>query len=78
MRKMRVGKNFKQQVKGRAMKLQAKQPALTYDEAKYLVLDEVFSELENGAYFAAMSEQGLSDTKIMKLNDSIAEKGIYI
>jgi hypothetical protein len=78
MRGIRVGKNFKQQVRGRAMSLKLKHKKLTYDEAKYLVLDEVFDDLSDGAYFAAMAEQGMDAENIIELSESITEKGIEV
>lgn len=78
MRGFRVGKSIKQQVRSRAMKLQAKHPKLTYNEAKYLVLDHAFDDLPDGAYFAAMEEQGIDSEKLIKLNESINGKRIVI
>lgn len=78
MRGIKAGKQFKVQVRGRATSLRIKQPKLTYDEAKYLVLDDIFTDLPDGAYFAAMAEQGLEADTIINLSESITEKGITI
>lgn len=78
MRGFRIDKSIKQQVRSRAMKLQLKNPKLTYPEAKYLVLDDAFDDLPDGAYFAAMDEQGMDADKIIKLSESVNRKGITV
>lgn len=78
MRGIKAGKKFKTQIKARAFKLQHQEPELGYQEAKYLVLDEIFTELPDGAYFAAMAEHGFEADTIIELSESISEKGIVI
>lgn len=78
MRGIKAGKQFKSKVRGKAMSLRLRKPGLSYAEAKYLVLDEIFTDLPDGAYFAAMAEQGLEADTIINLSESITEKGITI
>lgn len=78
MKRAMTDKKFKTQVRGKALSLQLKNKGLTYAEAKYLVLDGIFEDLPDGAYFAAMADQGLEADNIIELSESITEKGITI
>lgn len=71
-------KEWNIKLRGKATSLKLKHPKLTYAEAKYLILDDIFTDLPDGAYFAAMAEQGLEADTIINLSESITEKGITI
>lgn len=52
----------------------AKKKRLNKEEKRYLKFDEMFDDLPDGAYFAAMEEQGFYPEDIIELSESIAEK----
>lgn len=50
---------------------------LTKHEARYIALDDMFDDLSDGAYFAAMAENGYEVEDIIECNESVNEKGFY-
>ena len=50
---------------------------LTKHEARYIALDDMFDDLSDGAYFAAMAESGYEADDIIKYNESVNKKGFY-
>lgn len=50
---------------------------LTKKEAKYIALDDIFDDLSDGAYFAAMESEGYEAEDIIELSESINRKGFY-
>lgn len=47
---------------------------LSAQEIRYLECDERYDSLPDGAYFAAMEEEGFDAATIIELSESIAEK----
>lgn len=50
---------------------------LTKKEARYVALDEIFDDLPDGAYFAAMAEYGYEAEDIIDCNENLNRKGFY-
>lgn len=50
---------------------------LTKKEARYIALDDMFDDLPDGAYFAAMAENGYEAEDIIECSESINKKGFY-
>lgn len=50
---------------------------LTKKEARYIALDDMFDDLPDGAYFAAMVENGYEAEDIIQCNESVNRKGFY-
>lgn len=65
------------QIKGRADKLRSLNRRLTKKDAMYMVLDEMFDDLPDGAYFAAMEEYGYYSEDIIDCNERVQKLGFY-
>lgn len=50
---------------------------LTKKEARYIALDDMFDDLPDGAYFAAMESEGYEAEDMIECNESINKKGYY-
>lgn len=50
---------------------------LTKQEARYIALDDMFDDLPDGAYFAAMVAEGYEAEDIIECSESINKKGFY-
>lgn len=65
------------QIHGRAAKLKSKHPKLRKRDALYMVLDEMFDDLPDGAYFAAMQEYGFEGEDLIECNERVIALGFY-
>lgn len=65
------------QIQGRADKLRSKNKRLSKKNALYMVLDEMFDDLPDGAYFAAMAEYGYEAEDIIDCNERVQALGFY-
>lgn len=50
---------------------------LTKHEARYIALDDMYDDLPDGAYFAAMADSGYEAEDIIQCNESVDKKGYY-
>lgn len=65
-------KRIKAGLQTRVKKYLREHEGITYRKAEYEVLNDLFDELPDGAYFAAMEEHGFDVEEIVKL----AEEGV--
>ena len=65
------------QIHKRAAKYRKLQPKLRKRDALYMVLDEMFDDLPDGAYFAAMAEYGYEGEDIIDCNERVQSLGFY-
>lgn len=68
---------IKRQIDGRAQKLKSKHPKLTKKTAKYITLDDMFDDLPDGAYFAAMEEHGYEAEDIIECHEAALKLGFF-
>ena len=65
------------QIHGLVAKLRSEHPKLRKKDALYLVLDDLFDDLPDGAYFAAMEGYGLEAEDIIDANERVQALGFY-
>lgn len=73
-------KSIAQQINKRALKHQNKAAmhgiTITYREAKFMVLEDMFEDLPDGAYWQAFADNGYEPEDVINISDSLFEKGI--
>lgn len=73
-------KTIDQQIRARAIQWQewAKKQGQTvsFRQAKYMVLADMFEDLNDGAYWQAFKDHGYSEQDVVNINNELFEKGI--
>ena len=64
-------------INGEADKLRSLNKKLTKKDARYMVLDAMFDDLPDGAYFAAMQEYGYESEDLIECNERVVALGFY-
>ncbi len=75
--KMSDEERINKQIQKRANKFRKLHPKLRKKDALYMVLDEMFDDLPDGAYFAAMAEYGFEGEDIIDCNERVQRLGFY-
>lgn len=65
------------QIQARANKFRKLHPKLRKRDALYMVLDEMFDDMPDGAYFTAMAEYGFEAEDLIDCNERVQALGFY-